>query len=95
MIINKNLTVNKSQDKISRERKQQKQTIDDHQQVIEDEDNRDEDNNSIYQIMWSSTPCRTKYEYNLGHKAIYNCAILYFTTLMMISSEILKDPKNN
>ncbi len=39
-------------------------------------------------------PHRTKYEFSLGHKAIYNCIISYFIALMMTSLNVLEDPKN-
>ena len=44
--------------------------------------------------MWTSVLCRTKYKSSLGHKAIYNCVMPYFTALMMTDPEVLEDPKN-
>lgn len=40
-------------------------------------------------------PRYTKYEFNLGYKAIYKCAISYFTILIITGSDISEDLKND
>lgn len=66
----------------------------DRQQDIKDEDNIDKGDNGICQIIQSGILYCTKYKSNLGHKAVYNCAMPYLTLLMMTGLEVLKDPKN-
>lgn len=48
----------------------------------------------MIQTIGIDVQCHIKYESNLGHKAIYNCAIPYLIALIMTSSEFSEDPKN-
>lgn len=95
MIINRNLTTNKSQDKMSLRRKQQQQTDDDCQQDIEDEENGNKSDNGSCQMMWSGILYRIKYKSSLGYKPVYNWAMLYLTMLIMTGLKVLNDSENN
>ena len=46
-------------------------------------------------MMWLSIFCYIKYKFSLGHKILFNYAMLYFTVLMMISREVLENLENN
>lgn len=45
--------------------------------------------------MWLDIPCRIKYKSSLGQRAVYNYAMSYLIVLMITSSEVLDDSKNN
>lgn len=44
--------------------------------------------------MWIGVPCRTKYEFKVGHKAIYNCTMPYLIALMMTGPKFFEDLEN-
>ncbi len=78
MVFNWNLAAIKNQAKMSWKEKQQIQVKDDGEQKDGGEDVDD-----MFRTMWTGVPSRTKYKSNLGHKAVYNCAIPYLMTLMI------------
>ncbi len=42
----------------------------------------------------SGVLCRTKYKFNLVHKAVYNYVMAYLIALTMTGPEVLEDPEN-
>lgn len=94
MIINKNLTTNKGWNKKFKGRNQHQQTDNNNYYNIKNENNKYKDN-SISQIIWFNIFCYIKYESSLEYKSIYNCAMLYFTALIIISPKILEDLRKN
>ncbi len=89
MISNTNSDAIKGQAKMSRREKQQIRVEDDDEQQDGGEDVDD-----MFRIIWTGVPRRTKYKSNLGHKAVYNCAMLYLMALMMTGPEFSEDPEN-
>lgn len=94
MIINKNLITKKGRNKKSKGKNQHQQTDNDNYYDIKNENDKDKDN-SISQMIWFSILYYTKYESSLKYKSVYNCAMLYFTALIIISPKILENLRNN
>ncbi len=89
MISHRNSDAIKDQVKMSQRKKRQIRVEDDGEQ-----EDRLEDVDDLFGTMWTGVPRRTKYESNLGHKAVYNCAILYRMALMMTGPEFSEDLEN-
>ncbi len=75
-------------------RRKQQQEDNDRLQDLRAEDNRNEGDNGIIRIMWTGVPCRTKYEFSLVHKTVYNCVMPYLIALMMTGPEVSEDLEN-
>ena len=89
MISHRNSEAIKGQVKMSRREKRQIRVEDDGEQ-----EDRAEDVNDLFRTMWTGVPRRTKYESNLGHKAVYDCPIPYLMALMMTGPEFSEDLEN-
>lgn len=91
MILSRNLAATNKD--ISQFKKPRKNTY----QQIEDNNGEDEEknNNNIFQTMCTSFLCHTKFESNLGHKGIFNCAMSYFVILMITDLEFSENLEND
>lgn len=57
--------------------------------------NEKKDKNDLSQTIWTSVSRYKKLKSSLGHKTVFNYAMLYLIAVMTISPEFLENTKNN